>query len=235
MKFNCQKLSIVIPVFNEEKTIDKLVESISAIDIGCAKELVFIDDGSTDRTRQVLSKYRNSHKVIFMDKNRGKGAAVRRGFAEATGDIILIQDADLEYDPKEYHLLMEPILDGDADVVYGSRFVTAFPRRVLYFHHYMANQLVTFISNIFTGLNLSDMETGYKVFTKEALKKILPKLSANRFGIEPELTARIAQANLRVFEVGISYRGRTYSEGKKITWKDGVAAIFHIIKYNLFK
>ena len=235
MKFNCQKLSIVIPVFNEEKTIDKLVESISAIDIGCAKELVFIDDGSTDKTRQVLSKYRNSHKVIFMDKNRGKGAAVRRGFAEATGDIILIQDADLEYDPKEYHLLMEPILDGDADVVYGSRFVTAFPRRVLYFHHYMANQLVTFISNIFTGLNLSDMETGYKVFTKEALKKILPKLSANRFGIEPELTARIAQANLRVFEVGISYRGRTYSEGKKITWKDGVAAIFHIIKYNLFK
>src|SRR3989344_1304127 len=235
MKFNCQKLSIVIPVFNEEKTIDKLVESISAVDIGCAKELVFIDDGSTDRTRQVLSKYRNSHKVIFMDKNRGKGAAVRRGFAEATGDIILIQDADLEYDPKEYHLLMEPILDGDADVVYGSRFVTAFPRRVLYFHHYMANQLVTFISNIFTGLNLSDMETGYKVFTKEALKTILPKLSANRFGIEPELTARIAQANLRVFEVGISYKGRTYGEGKKITWKDGVAAIWHIVKYNLFK
>ncbi len=234
MKFNCQKLSIVIPVFNEEKTIDKLVESISAVDIGCAKELVFIDDGSTDRTRQVLSKYRNIHKVIFMDKNRGKGAAVRRGFAEATGDIILIQDADLEYDPKEYPLLMEPILDGDADVVYGSRFVTAFPRRVLYFHHYMANQLVTFISNVFTGLNLSDMETGYKVFIKEALKTILPKLSANRFGIEPELTARIAQSNLRVFEVGISYKGRTYGEGKKITWKDGVAAIWHIIRFNIF-
>ena len=235
MKFNCQKLSIVIPVFNEEKTVDKLVESISAVDIGCVKELVFVDDGSTDGTRQVLSKYRSSHKVIFMDNNCGKGAAVRRGFAEATGDIILIQDADLEYDPKEYSLLMEPILDGDADVVYGSRFVTAFPRRVLYFHHYMANQLVTFISNIFTGLNLSDMETGYKVFTKEALKTILPKLSANRFGIEPELTARIAQSGLRVFEVGISYKGRTYGEGKKITWKDGVAAIFHIVKYNLFK
>ncbi len=232
---NCQKLSIVIPVFNEEKTIEKLVDTVFAVDVSCIKELIFVDDGSTDRTREVLSKYRSAHKVIFMDKNRGKGAAVRRGFAEATGDIILIQDADLEYDPKEYHLLMEPILDGDADVVYGSRFVTAFPRRVLYFHHYMANQLVTFISNIFTGLNLSDMETGYKVFTKEALRTILPKLSANRFGIEPELTARIAQANLRVFEVGISYKGRTYGEGKKISWKDGVAAIFHIIKYNLFK
>jgi len=232
---NCQKLSIVIPVFNEEKTIEKLVESVSTVDIGCSKELIFIDDGSTDGTRQVLGKYRGTHKVIFMDKNRGKGAAVRHGFAEATGDIILIQDADLEYDPKEYSLLMEPILDGDADVVYGSRFITAFPRRVLYFHHYMANQLVTFISNIFTGLNLSDMETGYKVFTKEALKTILPKLSANRFGIEPELTARIAQANLRVFEVGISYKGRTYGEGKKITWKDGVAAIWHIVKYNLFR
>lgn len=235
MRFNCQKLSIVIPVFNEEKTIEKLAEAVSAVDIGCVKELVFVDDGSTDRTRQILSQYRNTHKVIFMDKNRGKGAAVRRGFTEATGDIILIQDADLEYNPEEYSLLMEPILDGDADVVYGSRFVTAFPRRVLYFHHYMANQLVTFMSNIFTGLNLSDMETGYKVFTKEAMKKILPKLSANRFGIEPELTARIAQSKLRVFEVGISYKGRTYGEGKKIGWKDGVAAVWHIIKYNLFK
>lgn len=231
----CNKLSVIIPVFNEEKTVEKVMNAVSAVDIGCAKELIFVDDGSTDKTRQMLDKYKNTHKVIFMDKNRGKGAAVRRGFKEATGDVVVIQDADMEYNPKEFPLLLKPILDGDADVVYGSRFVTVFPRRVLYFHHYMANQLVTFISNIFTGLNLTDMETGYKIFRKEAIQKILPKLSANRFGIEPEITARIAQANLRVYEVGISYRGRTYEEGKKITWKDGVATIFHIIKYNLFK
>lgn len=230
-----QKLSIIIPVYNEEKTIEKVMESVLAVDIGCAKELIFVDDGSTDKTRQILGKYKNAHKVIFMDKNRGKGAAVRRGFKEATGDIILIQDADMEYNPEEYPLLIKPILSGDAEVVYGSRFVTVFPRRVLYFHHYMANQFVTFLSNLFTGLNLSDMETGYKVFTRGAIQKILPKLTANRFGIEPELTARIAQAKLRVYEVGISYRGRTYEEGKKITWKDGLAAIWHIIKYNLFK
>lgn len=232
---NLNKLSIVIPVFNEEKTIEKVMAAVSAVDLGCAKELIFVDDGSTDKSRQILGKYKNVHKVIYMDKNRGKGAAVRRGFKEATGDIVLIQDADLEYDPKEYPILLQPILDGDADVVYGSRFITAFPRRVLYFHHYMANQLVTFISNIFTGLNLSDMETGYKVFTGDAIQKILPRLSANRFGIEPELTARIAQAKLKVYEVGISYKGRTYDEGKKITWKDGVATIWHIIKFNLFK
>ena len=231
----CNKLSIVIPVFNEEKTVEKVMAAVSAVDIGCAKELIFVDDGSTDKTRQILGKYKNIHKIIFLDKNQGKGAAVRRGFKEATGDIVIIQDADLEYDPKEYKLLMKPILNGDADVVYGSRFVTVFPRRVLYFHHYMANQLVTFMSNIFTGLNLSDMETGYKVFTRQAVQKILPKLSANRFGIEPEITARVAQANLRVYEVGISYRGRTYEEGKKITWKDGLATIWHIIKYNLWR
>lgn len=229
------KLSIVIPVFNEEKTIEKVVAAVSAIDVGCAKELILVDDGSTDKTRQILGKFKNTHKVIFMDKNRGKGAALRTGFKEATGDVVIIQDADLEYNPEEYSLLLSPIIKDDADVVYGSRFVTAFPRRVLYFHHYMANQLVTFISNVFTGLNLSDMETGYKVFKKEVIQKILPKLSANRFGIEPEITARIAQAEFRVYEVGISYRGRTYGEGKKITWKDGVATIWHIIKFNLFK
>jgi len=232
---NFQKLSIVIPVFNEEKTIEKIMAAVLAVDTGCAKELIFVDDGSTDKSRQILGKYKNVHKIIFMDKNRGKGAAVRRGFREATGDAVIIQDADLEYNPREYPLLLKPILEGDADVVYGSRFVTVFPRRVLYFSHYMANQLVTFISNVFTGLNLSDMETGYKVFTKQAVQKILPRLTANRFGIEPELTARVAQAKLRIYEVGISYRGRTYEEGKKITWKDGVATIFHIINYNLFK
>lgn len=235
MIFHCQKLSIVIPVFNEEKTIEKIVDLASSVDVGFEKEIIIVDDGSTDKTRQLLEKYRGVCKVIFIENNSGKGAAVRRGFREATGEIVIIQDADLEYDPKEYSLLMAPILNGDADVVYGSRFVTAFPRRVLYFHHYMANQLVTFISNVFTGLNLSDMETGYKVFTREAIQRILPKLSANRFGIEPELTARVARADLRVYEVGISYKGRTYGEGKKITWKDGVAAIWHIIKYNLLK
>lgn len=229
------KLSIVIPVFNEEKTVEKVMTAILAVDVGCPKELIFVDDGSTDKTKQILGKYKNVHKVIFMDKNYGKGAAVRRGFKEATGDVVVIQDADMEYNPNEYHLLLKPILDGDADVVYGSRFVTVFPRRVLYFNHYLANQLVTFISNIFTGLNLSDMETGYKVFTRDSVQKILPRLSANRFGIEPEITARVAQAKLKVYEVGISYRGRTYEEGKKITWKDGLAALWHIIKYNLFK
>ena len=230
-----KKLSIVIPVFNEEKTIERVVEAVLAVDVGCAKELIFVDDGSTDKTRQILHKFKDSHKVIFMDKNLGKGAAVRMGFKEATGDIVVIQDADLEYNPKEYPLLMKPILEGDADVVYGSRFISVFPRRVLYFHHYKANQLVTFISNVFTGLNLSDMETGYKMFTRQAVDKILPKLSSNRFGIEPELTARVAQAGFRIYETGISYRGRTYEDGKKITWKDGIAAIWHVIKFNLFK
>ena len=169
-----------------------------------------------------------------MEKNRGKGATIRKGFKESTGSIILIQDADLEYNPGEYPFLIKPILDGDADVVYGSRFVTVLPRRTLYFSHYLANQLVTLLSNIFTGLNLSDMETGFKVFSREALDSILPCLRSNRFGIEPEITAQISKHKLRVYEVGISYRGRTYADGKKITWKDGLAAIWHIVRFNLF-
>lgn len=228
------KLSIVIPIYNEEKTLEKLIKDVEAVNLGFEKEIILVDDGSKDNSRFILAQYVNRHHVIFIDKNSGKGAAIRRGFSEASGDIILIQDADLEYNPEEYPLLLKPIIDGDADVVYGSRFVTVFPRRVLYFHHYLANQLVTFLSNIFTGLNLSDMESCYKVFTKKALKEILPCLKSNRFGIEPELTAQAAKHKFRVYEVGISYRGRTYGEGKKINWKDGVAAVWHIIRFNIF-
>ena len=228
------KLSIIIPIFNEEKTIEKTMAEVLNSSIDFEKEIILIDDGSTDGTRGILEKYKLKHTVVLMDKNLGKGAAIRRGFAEATGDIILIQDADLEYDPKEYPLILQPILGGYADVVYGSRFVTVFPRRVLYFHHYAANQFLTFLSNVFTGLNLSDMETGYKVFTKNVVKEILPCLKSKRFGIEPELTAQVAKHGFRVYEVGISYRGRTYHDGQTISWKDGVAAIFHILKFNLF-
>lgn len=229
------KLSIVVPVYNEEKTLPVILSRIQLVDIGLEKEIIFIDDGSTDGSRELLKKYADAgHKVIFQHKNQGKGAAIRKGFESAEGDIILVQDADLEYSPKDYPILLQPILDGDADVVYGSRFVTAFPRRVLYFNHYLANQLVTFLSNLFTGLNLSDMETGYKVFTKKALKEILPCLKSKRFGIEPELTAQVSKHKFKIYEVGISYSGRTYGEGKKIGWKDGLAAIWHIIKFNLF-
>ena len=228
------KLSIVIPIYNEEKTLEKLIKAVEAVNLGFDKEIILVDDGSKDNTRKILANYVNQYKVVLMDKNIGKGAATRRGFAEATGDFVLIQDADLEYNPEEYPMLLKPIISGDADVVYGSRFITMFPRRVLYFHHYMANKLVTFLSNILTGLNLSDMESCYKVFTNKVIKEILPCLKSNRFGIEPELTAQISKHKFRVYEVGISYRGRTYGEGKKINWKDGVAAIFHIIRFNLF-
>lgn len=228
------KLSIIIPVYNEEKTIKKVLKTVEAVNLGFEKELVIVDDGSRDGTRGILAAYANRYKVILTEKNMGKGMAIRRGFKEATGDIVLVQDADLEYNPKDYPTLIQPILDGDADVVYGSRFVTVFPRRVLYFTHYMANNLLTFFSNLLTGLNLSDMETGYKVFTKKAIKEILPCLKSKRFGIEPELTAQIAKHKFRVYEVGISYHGRTYEEGKKISWKDGVAAIWHIFRFNLF-
>ena len=227
-------LSIVIPVFNEESTLEKLISSIESVHLDFDKELIFIDDGSTDGSREVLKKFEHKYKILYQSGNKGKGFAIRRGFAEATGDVILVQDADLEYSPQEYKSLIQPIADDLADVVYGSRFVTVFPRRVLYFWHYVANTGLTLLSNILTGLNLSDMETGYKVFTRQALKEILPCLVAQRFGIEPELTAQIAKHKFRVYEIGISYHGRTYDEGKKIGWKDGVAAIWHIIKFNIF-
>jgi glycosyltransferase involved in cell wall biosynthesis len=228
------KLSIVIPIYNEERTLQKLISAVEAVDLPLKKELVLVDDGSKDRSREILTEYKDRHKVIFLDKNSGKGSAIRKGFSHATGDIVLIQDADLEYDPQDYPVLLKPILNGDADVVYGSRFVTPFPRRILYFSHYMANKAITFLSNVFTGLNLSDMETGAKAFTGKAIKEILPCLTAKRFGIEPEITAQIAKHKLRIYEVGISYKGRTYNEGKKLDWKDGLAAIWHVIKFNIF-
>lgn len=231
-----KKLSIVIPVFNEAATLPKLFAAIDAVVLPeWEKELVIVDDASTDDTAKVIATHMRPGWIsVRHAQNLGKGSAVRTGFARALGDIVLIQDADLEYSPKDYPLLLEPILSGDADVVYGSRFISAFPRRALYFSHYIANVLLTFLSNVCTGLNLSDMETGYKVFTRDALMRILPHLSAARFGIEPEITARVAQQKLRIYEVGISYRGRTYEEGKKIRWADGVAAVWHIVRASFF-
>lgn len=227
------KISIIIPVFNEAKTIRQVLESVEAVDVGLDKELVIVDDFSTDGSRDLLKELESKHKIHYHNKNMGKGAALRSGFALATGDAVIVQDADLEYSPADYPLLLSPIKNGVADVVYGSRFVGNQPHRVLYNAHFLANKFLTFLSNLFTGLNLSDMETGYKVFTAEAIKKILPDLKSDRFGIEPELTARVAKHKLRVYEVGISYNGRTYEEGKKITWHDGLAAIWHIIRFNM--
>lgn len=231
-----KRLSIIIPVFNESGTIRNLLDKVHSVQMdGIEKEVIVVNDASTDQTGAILNTSQSDTVIVVNHpKNRGKGAAVRTGFARATGDIVIIQDADLEYDPTEYPVIIAPILAGDADVVYGSRFVTPKPHRALYFSHYLANTFLTFFSNIFTGLNLTDMETGFKAFSKEALASILPRLKSERFGIEPEITAQIAKRKLRVYEVGISYRGRTYTEGKKITWLDGVAALWHIVRYNLF-
>lgn len=231
-----KKLSIIIPVFNEANTILNLLNKVDSVEMdGVEKEIIIINDASNDGTGPILENLKSDKVVVIShSKNRGKGAAVRSGFAKATGDIVIIQDADLEYDPAEYPTIIAPILAGDADVVYGSRFVTPKPHRALYFSHYLANTLLTFFSNVFTGLNLTDMETGFKAFSKEALDAILPHLKSERFGIEPEITAQIAKRKLRVYEVGISYRGRTYKEGKKITWSDGLAALWHIIRFNIF-
>lgn len=230
------KISIVIPVYNEESTIHAVIDKVKSVPLQYEKEIIIVDDCSTDKTKEILQDVIQTNgsalKVIYHNKNKGKGAALKTGFASAGGDIIIIQDADLEYDPVEYPKLIKPILDGKADVVYGSRFSGEGPHRILYFWHYVGNKFLTILSNMFTNLNLSDMETCYKVFRREVLSKI--DIKEKGFGFEPEITAKIAKTGCRVYEVGISYYGRTYTEGKKIKWTDGIKAFWCIIKYGLF-
>jgi glycosyltransferase involved in cell wall biosynthesis len=224
-------LSIVIPAYNEARFLPEVLRRVK--ETPYEKEIIVVDDASVDGTRSYLQGLNDDDiRVVFHDKNAGKGAAVRSGIKIAAGDIIIIQDADLEYDPKDYPRLLEPILSGNADVVYGSRFLGG-PHRVFYFRHYVGNQIVTLLSNIFSDLNLSDMETGYKVFVRRVFEGIT--IESNRFGFEPEITAKVAKKGYRVYEVPVSYHGRSYTEGKKITCKDGIKALFTIIKYNLFR
>ena len=226
------KLSVVIPVYNEKATIAEVVARVNSVEI--PKEIIVVDDGSTDGTRDILSRLEKDYdnlRVFFQSRNIGKGGALRLGFEHASGDYVLVQDADLEYDPADYPALLKPLIDGRADVVYGSRFLTSKEHRVLFFWHSVGNRLLTLVSNMFTNLNLTDMETGFKVFKRDVLGQI--KLEQKRFGFEPEITVKLSRLGVRIYEVGISYYGRTYEEGKKIGWRDGVKALWCIFKYSL--
>lgn len=239
-------LSIIIPVYNEEEFVEEALSVVcTSNSLNLQKDIIIVDDGSKDHTKEFIEKslknlkikYKNiAFQTLFKKVNEGKGAALRDGFQLSTGDIVLIQDADLEYNPDDYPTLLEPFLKNDADVVYGSRFISNRPHRVLYFWHYQINLFLTALSNMLTNLNLTDMETGYKVFKGKLIRDLAGKLQSNRFGFEPEITARIAKIKgLKIYEVGISYSGRTYVEGKKIGWKDGIKAIWEIIKFNLLR
>lgn len=233
------KLSVLMPVYNEEGTLEEVVRRVRAVRL--PKEIIIVDDGSTDASREVIRRIEtkiqqegdpfNEIKACFQPVNRGKGAAIKSGLAYVTGDLVIIQDADLEYDPQDYMKLLDPILSGHADVVYGTRFYGSGAHRVLFFWHYLGNQLLTFVSNMLTNINLSDMEVGYKVFRSEILRSL--NIESNRFGFEPEVTIKVAKRGWRIYEVPISYHGRTYTEGKKITWKDGFAAFYTLIRFRL--
>ena len=231
------KLSVLVPVYNEERTLEEIVRRVCAVPI--AKEIIFVDDGSKDRSREILTRLQeenqrrsdplNNFKVFFQEQNQGKGAAIKAALGQVTGDVVIIQDADLEYDPKDYPSLIEPIQAGLADVVYGTRFAGGGAHRVLFFWHSLGNRLLTLLSNMLTNLNLSDMEVGYKVFRADILKGV--DLQSKRFGFEPEITMKLAKKHCRFYEVPIAYHGRTYEEGKKITWKDGLAALYYMIRF----
>ena len=226
-------LSIVIPIYNEVATLEKIVKEVEAVNLPYAKEIILVDDASTDGSRDLIESMTAGHiKKVFHAENQGKGAALRSGFAQTSGEIVIIQDADLEYSPEEYPKLLKPIEEGKADVVYGSRFIGSDAHRVLYFWHMIGNKLLTLLSNMFTNLNLTDMETCYKVFRKEILDNL--DIRENKFGFEPEITAKISRLNCRIYEVGIAYNGRTYTEGKKIGWRDGFSALRCIIRYRFF-